>query len=356
MITQSCFIESQTRALHLASLGNPETRQLQDVLEAAAIRQRLPTTIVGATLSRQWGWEPMTDKTAQISLASFQKFHALLSEARCIASFRISRGEDRTTLASIDALAKSMQRELEGDFLIHLAAAEKPLEVIKGLLRISPQALRSEMLSALLGVQEESVGGDLRRHPMSEQRTLYGRGGCMYQASDPHELWPVFSLLNFKSGAIFFDLGSGYGHVLFCGALARPDMIFKGIELMSVRVHECEVARSRLGISNASFAVGDVTKGGFEEADIIFLFNPFPPDTREEVSNRVERLAQKKPLAVIDYEGLVTQDLASLRPISVRDMPPYRILYSRHFSQESQELLGLPVLGNASSSRRNKGA
>jgi SAM-dependent methyltransferase len=233
------------------------------------------------------------------------------------------------------------QRELICGFSSALATAEAPLEVLRELFVDSKCSLRPEMISAALGILEESVGGDLLRHPSSERHTLFGRGGFMYQPSEPHELWQIFTVLNLKPGSLFVDLGSGYGHVVFQGAITRPDVRFKGIELMPVRVSECEGARVRHRISNLSFVAADVTEGGFADADILFLFNPFPPDTKGAVAEHIESLAKSRPLAVLDYEGVATQAISNMVPVAVKDVAPYRVVCSRRFLAESCDLIGI---------------
>jgi hypothetical protein len=162
----------------------------------------------------------------------------------------------------------------------------------------------------------------------------------MYQPSEISEIQPIFSSVSFQPGIRFYDLGSGYGHPLFYGAALRPDMFFTGIEIMRGRVVECRNVVTRLGLQNIAFEVGDVSKGGFSDADVIFLFNPFPPDTHREAAARIAELAVHKPLAVLDYEGLVTQSLPDLRPIRCARISPFRLIVSRSFPKESCALVG----------------
>jgi SAM-dependent methyltransferase len=246
-------------------------------------------------------------------------------------------------LGAISGYLAQERLALERDLTALLSMTERPLEVLREFLRISGVGAKPEIVSILLGINEESIGGDLSRHPSCQREALFGKGGFMYQPSEPQELWQIFSLLSLREGSKFYDLGSGYGHVLFCGAVLRPDITFKGIELMPVRVAECEAARSRHGIENLSFVAGDVTQGGFAEADIIFVFNPFPPDTMRAVREQIGTVARRKPLAVFDYGGMVTQGIQSLVPVVACDLAPYRLGCSRNFLEESRALVDIPA-------------
>jgi hypothetical protein len=90
-----------------------------------------------------------------------------------------------------------------------------------------------------------------------------------------------------------------------------------------------------------TFAVGDLAKGGFTDADIIFLFNPFSLDTEGEVQRHMAQLAEEKPLVVLDYRGLVTDDISTLRQVPLMAVAPYRLMVSRRFSRGSRALVGI---------------
>jgi hypothetical protein len=100
-----------------------------------------------------------------------------------------------------------------------------------------------------------------------------------------------------------------------------------------------------LGLGNITFAAGDVLEGGFSDADIIFLFNPFPPDTEEEVRRQIAVLACEKPLVVLDYRGLVTRAMPDLRSVPLDEVMPYRLSVSSGFYEASCALAGIPSRG-----------
>lgn len=333
-------VTSTTSELKGMTLPSNEVRgseTLHGIMEEACRRLKMPTARALEVLSRGWSWDPVTPRNASAIVSDFHRLQELLAEGQCVLVHRISRVEERSRLR---ACLMREEQELARDISAHLSMVEQPLEVLRALFEKGGCGLRPATVSAVLGIREETVGGDILRHPSEERGALFGRGGFMYQPSEPYELWQVFTLLNIKPGSLFCDVGSGYGHVLFYGALTRPDVSFKGIELMTARVVECEEARTRHKISNLSFVAGDVTQGGFSDADILFLFNPFPPDTMGAVVERIEQLARAKPLVVIDYGGIVTQRISSVVPMVLRDLEPYRIVCSRPHLRASCELIG----------------
>ena len=329
-------------------------KTLSTVLQAGCSRLKLPETLATTVVSQDWTWAPIAPSTVGKVFEIFHSLTAVIAEAQRVIAYNRSQGGDARAYLLADRQLTFVHQQLTQDFSEHLSQAEEPLEVLKILLRHPKMRATSSCVSALLGLHDEKDGGDEGRHSALEQRSFYARGGYMYQASDLFEVGGVFSKLSLKPGITFYDLGSGYGHVLFCGAASRRDVNFLGIELMPVRVAECNRVKDRLGLTNISCSEGDVTKGGFADADVIFLFNPFPPDTQAEVTELIDELARVKPLAIIDYGGFVTQRLTSVTPIVASELAPYRLVGSKTFLNDSCALVGLP-LPSATSTTSQKG-
>lgn len=316
---------------------------LSTALHTACLRLKLPETLAATVVSQDWKWEPIAPATVGKAFESFRALSTLLGEAQRVAAYNRSVGGDTRTYSLVDRQLSFVHQQLTQHFFENLSGAAEPLGVLEILLRHPEMRATSACVSALLGLQDERDGGDERRHSASEQRCFYARGGYMYQASDLFEVGAILSRLSFKKGISFYDLGSGYGHVLFSGAALHRDVHFKGIELMPVRVAECNRAKARLGLSNVSFTEGDVTKGGFSDGDVIFLFNPFPPDTQAEVTELIDQLALARPLIIMDYGGFVTQRITSVAPLVVTDFAPYRLVASKRYLHEACDLVGMPA-------------
>jgi len=195
-------------------------------------------------------------------------------------------------------------------------------------------------MNLLLGIVPEPCGGDISRH-MPEELNRFREGGWMYQASDLHLIKSVFSTLKIRSGASFFDLGSGYGHPVIYGANLRADVSFTGVEIMSSRVKECNEVARRLHLSNARFEAADAACIDLFKADVVFLFNPFPSSVRHEVMSRLIDVAEVKPIVVVDYDGLVTREAFAFRRMDKKQIIPFHIYGSRKHFEGSLAIAGL---------------
>ncbi len=195
-------------------------------------------------------------------------------------------------------------------------------------------------MNIILGLDPEPVGGDVEKHATALNKE-FDAGGWMYQATDLHSMRDLFSLLRLKSNISFYDLGSGYGHPIFYGANLREDLNFTGIELMPARVDACNQVAGKLRLSNVSFQLGDVTKRDISEADVVFLFNPFPPSVKREVAQKLCSLARTKPIVVLDYDGLVTDGSNEFRRMDKGQAVPFHVYGSRKYFDDSISLAGI---------------
>ena len=312
-----------------------------EILREAARNRNLPGAIVESALHRQFG--VVTSATALEVGQSFSMRLSLLREALVIVEERLSSRGEEEELCAILKLLKDETLALPH----RIADVRDPIAILRTLHTVPHIPVAPEFVSAILGIRDERVGGDVERYSEEHLKSEYSRGGFMYQPSEIQDIWPLFEYLSFAPGAVFYDLGSGYGHAILYGAALRPDLSFRGIELMSARVAECQSVASRLGMANVAFEAGDLSQGGFSDADILFLFNPFPPDTEGEVRREIAQLATVKPLVILDYRGLVTQSIPSVRAVPFMKVAPYRLSVSRRFYQESRALAGLPTLGRS---------
>lgn len=100
------------------------------------------------------------------------------------------------------------------------------------------------------------------------------------------------------SGAIVYDLGSGYGRFVLTGALHYNDVIFRGIELIGQRVNSSNDFAGRLGLNNALFIEGNVLESDFSDGQIFYLFNPFSDETLVKMIRKLKLVAERKKIII----------------------------------------------------------
>jgi precorrin-6B methylase 2 len=81
--------------------------------------------------------------------------------------------------------------------------------------------------------------------------------------------------INFKNST-FYDIGSGFGAMVFYLAIMYDFKKIVGIEIAPWRVEYCNNVKSRLGLNNVEFLCKDARDAEYSEGDLFYLFNPFP--------------------------------------------------------------------------------
>lgn len=327
-----------------------DTALMVEILRQAARSREIPEAIVESALHHDFG--VVTSATAPELGQRFSMTLALLREALVLVEERLSSDGEEEELRS---LLKILHDETLA--LPHrITDVHDPVAILRTLHTVPHIRVAPEFVSAILGIRDERIGGDVERYSEEQLKSEYSRGGFMYQPSEIVDISPLFENLSFAPGAVFYDLGSGYGHAVLYGAALRPDLSFRGIEIMGARVAECQSVASRLDMANVTFKAGDLSQGGFSDADIIFLFNPFPPDTEGEVRREIAQIAEVKPIVILDYRGLVTHSIPSIRAIPFMKVAPYRLSVSRRYYEESRALAGLSTRGRSDEGASGSGA
>jgi hypothetical protein len=128
----------------------------------------------------------------------------------------------------------------------------------------------------------------------------YSGEQSIYEPTDYNRIRAFMRLINPTTGDVIYDLGCGYGKVVFYGALVS-EALFKGIELIPERVNECEKLKNILGLTNVSFISSDVNKVSLNDGNIFYLFNPFSNNTLREAAAKLRKIALKKKIKIVSY-------------------------------------------------------
>jgi SAM-dependent methyltransferase len=103
--------------------------------------------------------------------------------------------------------------------------------------------------------------------------------------------------LNPGPGEVFYDLGAGYGRVLFYGALTHK-ATFRGIEIVRDRVEAANRIKDKLAIKQLDFRQGNAQTADFSDGNLFFLFNPFFSEVLPVVGMRLRRIARTRQIRI----------------------------------------------------------
>jgi len=111
----------------------------------------------------------------------------------------------------------------------------------------------------------------------------------------------VLQRLNLPKNSKIVDIGSGYGRFGFVLRAVRPDIIFKGFELVKERAEEGRRVLSKLKCQNSHIFQTDVTEDSFlfENADAFFCYDFSSAKNIELVLNKLFITCKSKKIPII---------------------------------------------------------
>jgi len=128
---------------------------------------------------------------------------------------------------------------------------------------------------------------------------------------------------------IFYDLGSGLGQVpllvhLLSGAPAR------GVEIEPAYCRHAETCATELQLSQVEFINADARAVDYSNGTAFFLFTPFTGHILQQVLDKLQQVAQRKPIRVFSY-GPGTEALAQQSWLYRRGLAESRVYLLAEF-------------------------
>ena len=167
--------------------------------------------------------------------------------------------------------------------------------------------LTDSEIDQLLGISPETIEGDIDRFKLYRR---YGIEQYIYEGTPYTYIRYFLHHLKPAHSDVIYDLGSGYGRVVLYGALTTPVQCV-GIEIVPERVREANEAAQSLALSRATFIRHNVLEYDYSDGTIFFLFNPCSRPTLQKVTEKLQRISQRKSIRVIGWGGNINEHFAN---------------------------------------------
>jgi SAM-dependent methyltransferase len=158
----------------------------------------------------------------------------------------------------------------------------------------SGERLNDKAIDRMLGVREQVVE---RRIDEVGLILKFGNEKFTYGGTPYAVVRKVMRTLCPNAGDVFYDLGAGYGRVLFYGALTSRAR-FRGIELVPERVTEARSIQKRLCLRNVEIRQENARLADFSEGNLFFLYDPFFQDVLTFVGGRLREIARHRTIRI----------------------------------------------------------
>ena len=153
------------------------------------------------------------------------------------------------------------------------------------------------------------VGGLLRLNTPPQETQSRDPEMVFYQPTPAHIILELVEKMSIAPDEVFYDLGSGLGHVCILVNLLTG-VKTKGVEF---ELAYCDYARKcarRLNLSRVEFINGDARTADYSDGTIFFMYTPFRGRLLEEVLRKLRRESDKRTISICSY-GSCTLDLSN---------------------------------------------
>ncbi len=127
-----------------------------------------------------------------------------------------------------------------------------------------------------------------------------------YQPTPVRLILKLIQELRPKSDDVFYDLGSGIGHVPILFSLFS-DVRCKGIELEESYVRYSDDCLKKLGLPNIEFIQTDARDANYDDGTIFYLYTPFRGEVLRQVLMRLEEQAKRRSIRVCAFGPCTVQ-------------------------------------------------
>ncbi len=176
------------------------------------------------------------------------------------------------------------------------------------LVEVDPTLLRLTFTRLDRGLFPDARIDELLGIPESDHRTWEreleerydGLEQTYYEGTSYERIREIFRALKLTAGDVVYDLGCGYGRLVFYGALTTEAQ-FRGVELVPERVRAARAVKERLAIENAEIVEGHVLGQDFSDGNIFYMFDPFSKETLWQVLERLQTISERKPITIVSH-------------------------------------------------------
>jgi len=129
-----------------------------------------------------------------------------------------------------------------------------------------------------------------------------------YQPTPAHIILELVAKMSITPDEVFYDLGSGLGHVCILVNLLTG-VRTKGVECEPAYCDYARSCASRLNLSRVEFINGDARTADYSDGTIFFMYTPFRGGLLEEVLWKLRRESDERTIRICAY-GPCTLDVS----------------------------------------------
>lgn len=144
------------------------------------------------------------------------------------------------------------------------------------------------------------VNGILLKHPLPEATKERKPEMVFYQQTPARIILALIENAGLKEDDVFFDLGSGLGHVTILVNLITGIKAI-GIEYEPAYCNYANACVLALNLNDIKFIHADARNANYDEGTVFFMYTPFTGGILQDVLNKLSEQSQKRLIRIFTY-------------------------------------------------------
>lgn len=144
------------------------------------------------------------------------------------------------------------------------------------------------------------INGLLFDEPLPDATTRLDPEMVFYQQTPARVIFQLAEMAQLKSDDVFFDIGSGLGHVPILVHLLTG-VKTSGIEYETAYNNYAKESALTLHLSNVQFINADAREADYSTGTVFFLYTPFQGRMLQEMLEVLKNISQKRPIRIFTY-------------------------------------------------------
>ncbi len=225
----------------------------------------------------------------------------LLNETELISEDHL-RDSEKSSLLERSRILKSKLEEANGRLFTHLLARIQAhdWDTVRHFFQQAEQQITSLTDDVSYDELDMLINGLLEVDLVPAESRTREAEMCFYQPTRGRIILKVIDLIHPTPADIFYDIGSGLGHVpilinLLTGAKTR------GVEFDGSYVDYSIARVEKLGLRNVWFIQADARELDYSDGTIFYLYTPFRGGLLEQVLLKLKSQSEQRPIKVCAY-------------------------------------------------------
>jgi len=267
--------------------------------------------------------------TSRAEAIDFIDFHVIgriespLPYGKLVQQFSSLKERAENLKCRLEEVDNSMFKKLRGDIKTGKCRGEAFKEMVMDYLKQNPDRQEGQTVAGYDNL-DAFINGLLLEEPLPDETPHREPEMVFYQQTPARVIFELIEKADFKAEDVFYDLGSGLGHVPILANLLSG-VKAKGVEFEPAYCCYAAGSAAALNLPGVQFVNMDARQADYSDGTVFFMYTPFEGKMLDEVLEKLRLESQRRKIKLFTY-GPCTIEVAKESWLSC-ECPMERCIY-----------------------------